>query len=108
MSCKLWHIFKKLNYTFCIQGLQEATSELVNKLTTAAEDKKGIADPEIRQNMEGDIMDIRSAVGFTSEAFDFEYTFKVVVLKTLASLKGNCKIAFEKLNLECLSLAIFM
>ena len=90
MSCKLrWHIFKKLNYTFCIQGLQEATSELVNKLTTAAEDKKGIADPEIRQNMESDIMDIRSAVGFTSEAFDFEYTFKVVVLKTLASLKGE-------------------
>ena len=34
-------------------------------------------------------MDIRSAVGFTSEAFDFEYTFKVVVLKTLASLKGE-------------------
>ena len=69
--------------------MQEATSELINKLTTAAEDKKGIADPEIRQNMESDIMDIRSAVGFTSEAFDFEYTFKVIMYKTLVCFKGQ-------------------
>ena len=90
MSCKLrWHIFNKLNYTFFIQGLQEATSELVNKLTTAAEDKNNNADLGVRQNIESGSTNIRSAVGFTSEAFDFEYTFKVIMYKTLACFKGK-------------------
>ena len=83
----IWR-WRVIIYT-CIQGLQEATSELINKLTTAAEDKKGNADLGVRQNIESGTTNIRSAVGFTSEAFDFEYTFKVVVLKTLASLKGE-------------------
>ena len=69
--------------------MQEATSELINKLTTAAEDKKGNADLGVRQNIESGTTNIRSAVGFTSEAFDFEYTFKVTMYRTLVCLKGK-------------------
>ena len=69
--------------------MQEATSELINKLTTAAEDKKGNADLGVRQNIESGTTNIRSAVGFTSEAFDFEYTFKVIMYKTLVCFKAN-------------------
>ena len=63
--------------------MQEATSELINKLTTAAEDKKGNADLGVRQNIESGTTNIRSAVGYTSEAFDFEYTFKVIMYKNI-------------------------
>ena len=87
--------------------MQEATSELINKLTTAAEDKKGNADLGVRQNIESGTTNIRSAVGFTSEAFDFEYTFKVIMCKKLVCFK-NCKISFENSILECLSFAILM
>ena len=87
--------------------MQEATSELINKLTTAAEDKKDNADQGVRQNIESGTTNIRSAVGFTSEAFDFEYTFKVIMYKTLVCFK-HCKISFENSILECLSLAILM
>ena len=86
--------------------MQEATSELINKLTTAAEDKKGNVDLGVRQNIESGTTNIRSAVGFTSEAFDFEYTFKVIMYKTLVCFK--CKISFENSILECLSFAILM
>ena len=88
--------------------MQEATSELINKLTTAAEDKNNNADLGVRQNIESGSTNIRSAVGFTSEAFDFEYTFKVIMYKTLACFKGKYKISFENSILECLSFAIFM
>ena len=69
--------------------MQEATSELINKLTTAAEDKNNNADLGVRQNIESGTTNIRSAVGFTSEAFDFEYTFKVIMYKTLVYFKGK-------------------
>ena len=83
----IWR-WRVIIYT-CIQGLQEATSELINKLTTAAEDKNNNADLGVRQNIESGSTNIRSAVGFTSEAFDFEYTFKVIMYKTLACFKGK-------------------
>ena len=89
--------------------MQEATSELINKLTTAAEDRKGNADLGVRQNIESGTTNIRSAVGFTSQAFDFEYTFKVIMYNHWSVFKvNNYKIAFENSILECLSLAIFM
>ena len=97
----------KSNHIYFLQGLQEATSELINKLTTAAEDRKGNADLGVRQNIESGTTNIRSAVGFTSEAFDFEYTFKVIMYNHWYVFKVN-KIAFENSILECLSLAIFM
>ena len=61
-----------------IIGLQEATGELVSKLTNDMEQKqkKKTADKTSASNGEPSPVD---AVGFTSEPFEFEYTFKVEI-----------------------------
>ena len=57
------------------KGLQEATSELVSTLNNAFEEKqKKSAMEGTTTTNDASPMD---AVGFTSEPFEFEYTFKV-------------------------------
>ena len=57
-------------------GLQEATGELVEKLSRATEDRKKHLQREVYPT-DQDNINPQAAVGFTSEPFEFEYTFKV-------------------------------
>ena len=63
-------------------GLQEATGELIEKLTTATtngnQQKSLSAQSRADAKVDLDNFDPASAVGFTSAPFDFEYTFKVI------------------------------
>ena len=63
-------------------GLQEATGELIAKLSTAADDRQKHVSSDITVTADPDKIDPVAAVGFTSAPFEFDYTFKVNLLLT--------------------------
>ena len=70
---KLLHYF----HSFIFTGLQEATSELVTTLNNNIEESQKKKQLEEKMSATTKDSSPTDAVGFTSEPFEFEYTFKV-------------------------------
>ena len=60
-----------------LKGLQEATGELVSKLTNNMD--QTVQNDRVKDAEPSQMTDLTpaDAVGFTSDVFEFEYTFKV-------------------------------